>query len=214
MAGSALMQYPELVEQIIQAVVKAVKVPVTLKTRTGWDLDNKNGVEIAKIAEANGIQSLAIHGRTRACMYKGLAEYDTIKAIKQCVSIPVVANGDIDSPQKAKQVLEYTGADALMIGRAAQGRPWIFREILHFLESGEQLPEPELDEVQSIMLEHVSNLHQLYGDVMGPRIARKHVGWYLEQKDTDKSFRRLFNAIESGSEQIDTLNGYFETLRT
>ena len=210
MAGSALMQYPDLVEDIVKAVVKAVKVPVTLKTRTGWDPENRNGVKIAKIAENNGIQSLAIHGRTRACMYKGQAEYDTIKEIKENVSIPVIANGDIRTPQQAKEVLAFTNADGLMIGRAAQGRPWIFREVDHFLRTGHILAPPEKEEVRSILLEHVENLHQLYGDVMGPRIARKHVGWYLEDQDTDKSFRKLFNAIESGSEQIDTLNKYFD----
>ena len=212
MAGSALMQYPDLVEQIVKAVVAAVKVPVTLKTRTGWNLDNRNGVEIAKIAERNGIQSLAIHGRTRACMYKGQAEYDTIKAIKEAVDIPVIANGDINSPEQAQMVLEYTKADGLMIGRAAQGRPWIFREIDHYLRTGEHLAPPEKEEVRSIMLEHVENLHQLYGDVMGPRIARKHVGWYLEDQDTDRSFRKAFNGIESAAEQFDMLNGYFDQI--
>lgn len=210
MAGSALMQYPELVEKIVKAVVNAVDVPVTLKTRTGWDTDNRNGVEIAKIAERNGIQSLAIHGRTRACMYKGNAEYNTIRAIKDSVSIPVVANGDITSPEQAKKVLEFTGADGLMIGRAAQGRPWIFREVDHYLRTGETLPPPEKEEVRKVMLEHVENLHQLYGIVMGPRIARKHVGWYLEDQDTDRSFRKAFNAIESAEEQFDALNEYFD----
>jgi tRNA-dihydrouridine synthase B len=210
MAGSALMQYPELVEKIVKAVVNAVDVPVTLKTRTGWDTDNRNGVEIAKIAERNGIQSLAIHGRTRACMYKGNAEYNTIREIKDSVSIPVVANGDITSPEQAKKVLEFTGADGLMIGRAAQGRPWIFREVDHYLRTGETLPPPEKEEVRKVMLEHVENLHQLYGIVMGPRIARKHVGWYLEDQDTDRSFRKAFNAIESAEEQFDALNEYFD----
>lgn len=212
MAGSALMQYPDLVEKIVKSVVAAVKVPVTLKTRTGWNTDNRNGVEIAKIAERNGIQSLAIHGRTRACMYKGQAEYNTIKAIKEAVNIPVIANGDINSPEQAKRVLEYTQADGLMIGRAAQGRPWIFREVDHYLRTGEHLAPPEKEEVRSIMLEHVENLHQLYGDVMGPRIARKHVGWYLEDQDTDRSFRKAFNGIESAAEQFDMLNGYFDQI--
>jgi tRNA-dihydrouridine synthase B len=212
LAGSALMQYPDLVEDIVKAVVNAVNVPVTLKTRTGWNLDNQNGVEIARIAERNGVQALAIHGRTRACMYKGNAEYDTIKAIKESVSIPVIANGDINSPQQAKRVLEYTKADGVMIGRAAQGRPWIFREIDHYLRTGEELAPPTMEEVRSILLEHVENLHQLYGEVMGPRIARKHVGWYLENQDMDKSFRRQFNAIESGSEQLAVLNGLFDAI--
>ncbi len=212
MAGSALMQYPELVEKIVKAVVSAVDVPVTLKTRTGWNPENRNGVEIAKIAERNGIQSLAIHGRTRACMYKGEAEYHTIREIKETVSIPVIANGDIRTPQQAKEVLEFTKADGLMIGRAAQGRPWIFREIDHFLRTGHILAPPEKEEVRSILLEHVANLHQLYGDVMGPRIARKHVGWYLEDQDTDRSFRKEFNGIESGAVQLETLNAYFEQI--
>ncbi len=212
LAGSALLQHPALVEDIVKTVVNAVSVPVTLKIRTGWDTDNKNGIEIAKIAEHNGIQSLAVHGRTRACMYKGFAEYDTIKAIKQNVSIPVVANGDIDSPEKAKYVLDYTGADAVMIGRAAQGRPWIFKEIDHYLKTGELLPPPALTEVKTILLTHVTNLHQFYGDVMGPRIARKHVTWYLKEQDPEGQFRSTFNAIEEGENQLDALNMYFDSI--
>jgi tRNA-dihydrouridine synthase B len=212
LAGSALLQYPDLVDEIIKAVVNAVDVPVTLKIRTGWDTDNRNGVEIAKIAEQNGIQSLAVHGRTRACMYKGQAEYQTIKDIKRSVSIPVVANGDIDSPQKAKQVLDFTGADAVMIGRAAQGRPWIFREIDHYLKTGELLAVPAISEVRTILMEHLINLHLFYGDVMGVRIARKHVGWYLQTHDRDGQFRRVFNALDEQQAQIDALEKYFETL--
>jgi tRNA-dihydrouridine synthase B len=212
LAGSALMQHPQLVEDIIKAVVKAVKVPVTLKTRTGWDTDNRNGVEIARIAERNGIQCLAIHGRTKACMYKGQAEYNTIKEIKENVQIPVIANGDITSPEQAEQVLAYTNADGLMIGRAAQGRPWIFREIDHYLRTGHILAPPEKEEVRSILLEHVTNLHQLYGDVLGPRIARKHVGWYLADQDKDRSFRKRFNAIEDCQQQFDDLNAFFENI--
>jgi tRNA-dihydrouridine synthase B len=212
MAGSALLQYPDLVQEIITAVVSAVDVPVTLKIRTGWDTDNRNGVTIAKIAEDNGIQSLAVHGRTKACMYRGNAEYDTIKAIKQAIAIPVIANGDITSAEKAKYVLEYTGADGLMIGRGAQGNPWIFRQILHYLTTGEQLVAPELDEVRDMLLEHVTNVHQFYGEVMGPRIARKHVGWYLVHHDPDGSFRRPFNAIDEAALQLTAIKGYFETL--
>ncbi|AWL13301.1 tRNA-dihydrouridine synthase B [Saliniradius amylolyticus] len=212
LAGSALLQFPELVEDIICAVVRAVDVPVTLKIRTGWDPDNRNGVTIARIAEQNGIQSLAVHGRTRACMYKGEAEYDTIKAIKAAVSIPVVANGDITSPEKAKAVLDYTGADALMVGRGAQGRPWIFREIQHYLMHGEQLAPPSLDEVRQTLLEHVVNVHQFYGAYLGARIARKHVGWYLAEHDDERHFRREFNGIEDASEQLDALNRYFDKL--
>ena len=212
LAGSALLQYPDLVEQIIQAVVGAVDVPVTLKIRTGWDPEHKNGVQIARLAEDNGIQALAVHGRTKACMYKGEAEYDTIRAIKQAVSIPVVANGDITSAQKARFVLDYTGADAIMIGRAAQGRPWIFREVVHYLTTGQELPPPALQEVRQILLEHVRGLHQLYGDVLGPRIARKHVGWYLAEQDSAGLFRSEFNGIEDASQQLDALNLYFEQL--
>ncbi len=212
LAGSALLQYPELVEQIVQAVVKAVSVPVTLKIRTGWDTDNRNGVQIAQIAQDNGIQCLAVHGRTKACMYKGEAEYDTIRAIKQAVSIPVIANGDITSPQKARFVLDYTGADAIMIGRAAQGRPWIFREVVHYLATGELLAPPDLQQVRDILLEHVQGLHQLYGAVLGPRIARKHVGWYLAEHDAEGAFRSEFNGIEQQQTQLDALWNYFEQL--
>tara|TARA_R110002126_G_scaffold146224_10_gene292139 strand:- start:715 stop:1713 length:999 start_codon:yes stop_codon:yes gene_type:complete len=212
LAGSALLQYPQLVEQIIQAVVQAVKVPVTLKIRTGWDPDHRNGVQIARIAEDNGIQALAVHGRTKACMYKGEAEYDTIKAIKQAVSLPVIANGDITTPEKAQYVLDYTGADAIMIGRAAQGRPWIFREVVHYLATGEKLAAPAIAEVQQIMLEHVHGLHQLYGVHLGPRIARKHVGWYLAEHDAQGVFRSEFNAIEQAERQFEALNDYFYQL--
>ena len=212
LAGSALLQYPDLVEDIVRAVVEAVSVPVTLKIRTGWDPDHRNGVAIAKIAEANGIQSLAVHGRTRACMYKGEAEYDTIRAIKAEISIPVVANGDITTVKKAKQVLDYTEADALMIGRGAQGNPWIFREILHYLQTGKTLPSPDLEEVRAVMLEHVANVHQFYGAFMGARIARKHVGWYLAEHDKEKHFRSKFNAIDDADMQLDALNRYFDQM--
>lgn len=212
LAGSALLQYPQLVEEIIQAVVAAVEIPVTLKIRTGWDTDNRNGVEIAQIAQRNGIQSLAVHGRTRACMYKGEAEYQTIRAIKQSVDIPVVANGDITSAQKAKEVLEFTGADAIMIGRGAQGRPWIFREINHYLQTGKELPAPEKDEVRQVLLEHIHNVHEFYGAHLGPRIARKHVGWYLADQEDGRQFRQTFNGLEEASAQIDVLNAYFEKL--
>lgn len=212
LAGSALLQYPQLVEEIIQAVVKAVTVPVTLKIRTGWDTEHRNGVQIARIAEENGIQALAVHGRTKACMYKGEAEYDTIKAIKQAVTLPVIANGDITTPEKAQYVLDYTGADAIMIGRAAQGRPWIFREVTHYLATGEKLAAPAIAEVQQIMLEHVQGLHQLYGVHLGPRIARKHVGWYLAEHDAQGVFRSEFNAIEQAERQFEALNDYFHKL--
>ncbi|MEP1383567.1 MAG: tRNA dihydrouridine synthase DusB [Paraglaciecola sp.] len=212
LAGSALLQDPALVEKIIQAVVAAVNVPVTLKIRTGWNVENRNGLLIAKIAQDNGIQSLAVHGRTRACMYKGDAEYDTIKAIKQAVSIPVVANGDITDALKAKYVLEYTEADAVMIGRSAQGHPWIFREILHYLQTGQILAAPSIEEVSSVLLEHVANVHQFYGEFMGCRIARKHVGWYLAEKDQQRLFRAKFNVIEDARQQLDELAVYFDKL--
>lgn len=208
LAGSALLQYPEIIKQILTAVVKAVDVPVTLKTRTGWDTDNKNCVEVAKMAEQCGIQALALHGRTKACMYNGDAEYDSIRAVKNAISIPVIANGDIDSPEKAKYVLEYTGADALMIGRPAQGKPWIFNQIQHFLNTGEHLPPLPTEEVQAILIGHVQALHEFYGEFLGPRIARKHVGWYLKEHDQAGEFRRIFNAIEDANQQLDVLKGY------
>lgn len=212
LAGSALLRYPDLIEEILKAVVNAVNVPVTLKTRTGWDPEHKNCVQIAKLAEDCGIQALALHGRTKACMYKGAAEYDSIKAVKQAISIPVIANGDIDSPEKAKQVLEYTGADALMIGRPAQGRPWIFQEIQHYLENGTTMPELPYSEVKSILLGHVHALHHFYGEYLGPRIARKHVGWYLKEHEQAGEFRRTFNAIDVAAEQLDALEGYFDNV--
>ena len=210
LAGSALLKVPKQVEQIVKAVVDAVSIPVTLKIRTGWCENSRNGIEIAKIAEANGIQSLAVHGRTRCDFYKGAAEYDTIKAIKQAVSIPVVANGDITSVEKAEQVLSYTGADAIMIGRAAQGRPWIFREINHFLKTGTHLSAPTKDEIGSILIGHVNELHTFYGEFMGVRIARKHVSWYMQQHDQEKTFRSIFNGLLSAEDQLESLNLYFE----
>lgn len=212
LAGSALLQYPTIIEEILKAVVNAVDVPVTLKTRTGWDTDNKNCVQIAKLAEDCGIQALALHGRTKACMYKGEAEYDSIKAVKEAISIPVIANGDIDSPEKAKFVLEYTGADALMIGRPAQGRPWIFQEIHHYLENGTTMDELPIQEVKAIMLGHVNALHEFYGEYLGPRIARKHVGWYLKEHEQASEFRRTFNAIDAAPLQIEALEGYFDNV--
>ena len=214
-AGSALMKDPELVDEILNSVVAAVDVPVTLKIRTGWDPENKNALLIAKMAENAGIQSLAVHGRTRACKYLGEAEYETIRLVKESVSIPVIANGDIDSPEKAKQVLQYTGADGLMIGRAAQGRPWIFREILHYLETGELLPEIHLDEVEQVLLSHVAALHEFYGEIQGVRIARKHVAWYLANDkylandEKEKSFRQIFNQIQSAEKQLSILAEFF-----
>lgn len=212
-AGSALMKDETLVRDILEAVVNAVDVPVTLKMRTGWDADNRNAAVIARMAEDAGIQALAIHGRTRADKYNGDAEYDTIADVKSRVSIPVFANGDITSPEKARQVLTHTGADGLLIGRGAQGRPWIFREILHYLETGEHLPEPDLDEVEALLTEHLTELHRFYGELMGVRIARKHVGWYLQSHDRSKQFRKRFNAIDDALEQKDSIEQYFAGLR-
>ncbi|EKY3130913.1 tRNA dihydrouridine synthase DusB [Cronobacter sakazakii] len=210
LAGSALLQYPDLVKSILTAVVNAVDVPVTLKIRTGWDPANRNCVEIAQLDEECGIQALTIHGRTRACLFQGNAEYDSIRTVKQKVSIPVIANGDITSPHKARAVLDYTGADALMIGRAAQGRPWIFREIQHYLDTGELLPPLPLAEVKRLLCAHVRELHDFYGQAKGYRIARKHVAWYLQEHAPDDQFRRTFNAIEDASEQLEALEAYFE----
>jgi tRNA-dihydrouridine synthase B len=212
LAGSALLKAPQQVEQIVKAVVNAVDIPVTLKIRTGWCENTRNGIEIAKIAEHNGIQSLAVHGRTRCDFYKGNAEYDTIKAIKKAISIPVVANGDITSVEKAEHVLSYTGADAIMIGRAAQGRPWIFREINHFLENGTYLLAPSMEEIRSILMDHVKELHTFYGEFMGVRIARKHVSWYMQQHDQEKTFRSVFNGLLVANEQLESLDLYFDNL--
>ena len=209
-AGSALMKNEALVNEILNSVVSAVDIPVTLKIRTGWDQQNRNAETIARMAEDAGIQALAIHGRTRDCAYRGEAEYETIRKVKQSISIPVFANGDITSPEKAKYVLDYTGADGLLIGRAAQGKPWIFEEIEHFLAKGTLLPPRGLDEQKAIMLRHVSELHSFYGSVMGVRIARKHVAWYLQTRLDGKAFRKTFNTIESTIEQLEAINSYFE----
>ncbi|WP_040259955.1 tRNA dihydrouridine synthase DusB [Pseudomonas massiliensis] len=208
-AGSALLRDEKLVAEILQAVVAAVDVPVTLKIRTGWDRENRNGLAVARIAEGSGISALAVHGRTRADLYTGEAEYDTIAAIKQAVSIPVFANGDVTSPGKALQVLRHTGADGLLIGRAAQGRPWIFREIEHYLRTGELLPAPGLEEVERILLEHLAALHAFYGDVMGVRIARKHVGWYLATLPGAREFRGSFNCLEDTAAQCAKVREFF-----
>ena len=208
-AGSALLQDELLVAQILERVVSAVDVPVTLKIRTGWDTQNRNGVRIAQIAEQSGIQALAVHGRTRAERFFGAAEYDTIAAIKHAVSIPVFANGDIDSPEKARQVLLHTGADALLIGRAAQGRPWIFREINHYLATGQLLAATALSEIEQVLLEHLNALHRFYGEVMGVRIARKHVGWYLATLPGAEAFRRQFNQLDTPTQQNTSVQQFF-----
>ena len=212
MAGSALLRDEELVKQILEAVVNAVNVPVTLKIRTGWDKNNKNGVTIAKIAEQMGIQALAVHGRTRACGYSGEAEYDTIAEIKAAVHIPVIANGDIRSPEKAKFVLDYTQADAVMIGRAAQGNPWIFREINHYLTTGKLLPEPSLQEIRDTLLRHLANLYDFYGEYTGVRMARKHVSWYSKGQPHGAAFREMMMRVESSQQQVDLTRTFFDQL--
>ena len=209
-AGSALLKDEDLVRSILKAVVSAVDVPVTLKIRTGWSPDQRNGTTIAKIAEDVGIQALAVHGRTRACRFSGEVEFDTIAQIKEAVSIPVFANGDISTPQQARQILEYTGADGIMVGRAAQGNPWIFREIAHFLESGELLPAPTLAEVKAVTLEHLQRLHDYYGEHMGVRIARKHLAWYVQHLQLGAQFRSQFNLLETAAEQLASAQEYFE----
>ncbi|MEJ2180585.1 MAG: tRNA dihydrouridine synthase DusB [Gammaproteobacteria bacterium] len=212
MAGSALLQDEPLVNRILDAVVAAVDVPVTLKIRTGWDKPHRNGTRIARIAESAGIQALSIHGRTRACGYKGDAEYETIAAIKSAVTIPVIANGDITTPEKAKYVLEYTGADGIMIGRAAQGRPWIFREVEHFLETGEKLPDPSVAEVRNILLEHLSNLYDFYGEYTGVRVARKHISWYSKGQSHGAAFRQMVNRVDTVEKQLQLIQEFFDKL--
>lgn len=211
-AGSALMQDEALVARILPAVVAAVDIPVTLKIRTGWNRDNKNGVRIARIAQDSGIAALAVHGRTRADLYQGEAEYDTIAAIKQSVSIPVFANGDVDTPQKAKAVLDSTKCDGLLIGRAAQGRPWIFREIAHYLATGELLAPPDATEVCAILCEHLQALYAFYGEVAGVRIARKHLGWYAKDRPENTAFRSVVNRAETVREQLRLTRDYFAAL--
>jgi tRNA-dihydrouridine synthase B len=211
-AGSALLKDEPLVARIVDAVVRAVDVPVTLKIRTGWNKDNRNALTIAKIAEDHGIQSLAMHGRTRACMYTGEAEYDTIRAVKQSVRIPVVANGDITTPEKAKFVLDYTGADAVMIGRAAQGRPWIFREIEHYLGTGGKLAPPPVEEIRDVLIGHLHELYAFYGHERGTRVARKHIGWYTRGLSHSALFRARMNTLEDAQAQLSAVRGFFDGL--
>ena len=211
-AGSALLQDEPLVGRIVSAVVNAVDIPVTLKIRTGWNRQNKNALTIARIAEENGILSLAMHGRTRSDMYTGDAEYDTIRAVKQSVRIPVVANGDIDTPEKAKFVLDYTGADAVMIGRAAQGRPWIFREIAHFLETGEKLPPPEVAEIREVLVAHLHDLYAFYGYERGSRVARKHISWYTKGLKNSAVFRARMNTLDDANLQLAAVAEFFDGL--
>ncbi|MGH8280017.1 MAG: tRNA dihydrouridine synthase DusB [Gammaproteobacteria bacterium] len=200
-AGSALLQNEILVGQILDTVVRAVNVPVTLKMRTGWDPEHRNGLRVAKIAEQAGISALAVHGRTRAELYGGEAEYQTIRAIKAAVAIPVLANGDIDSPEKARAVLAATGADGIMIGRAAQGRPWLFREVSHYLATGDACAPPTRAEVAGIMLAHLENLYAFYGEYTGVRVARKHIGWYLKTISDAADVRASLMQVEAAHEQ-------------
>ena len=212
MAGSALLQYPRLVRQILESVVKSVEVPVTLKIRTGWDLENRNCVEIAKIAEQSGIQALTIHGRTRACKFEGEAEYEHIRLVKQQVSIPVIANGDITSAQKAKAVLDETGADGIMIGRGALGRPWLFQSVVGLVEHHSIIQAPSLEEKCRVILQHIRELHRFYGEEKGYRIARKHIAWYLQDIQPDSVFKQDFNALTSASAQLSALERFFSLI--
>jgi len=210
MAGSALLKDEPQVGRILDAVVQAVPdTPVTLKIRTGWDREHKNALNILHIAQESGIQALAIHGRTRACGYSGEAEYETIKAVKAAAHIPIFANGDITTPEKARQVLDYTGADAVMIGRAAQGRPWLFREIAHFLNTHSRLPSPEVSEIHQLLLEHLDELYLFYGEVSGCRMAKKHIAWYTRGLAESASFRHAMNQLESPQAQLEAVNDFF-----
>ena len=208
-AGSALMRNEKLVTSILEAVVNAVSVPVTLKIRTGWDEANRNALTIAKIAESCGIQALTVHGRTRACGFAGDAEHETAGEIKSKVSIPVIANGDITTPEAAASIFKTYNVDGVMIGRAAQGNPWIFREIEYFLKTGNKLAAPDINEVSATLTRHISHLHQFYGEFQGVRIARKHIGWYCKQQDNAKTLRTLINKIESAEEQLEMIKDFF-----
>jgi tRNA-dihydrouridine synthase B len=212
LAGSALLQDEALVARILEAVVKAVEVPVTLKIRTGPSPERRNALRVARIAESAGVQMLAIHGRTRACAFGGQAEYQTIAEVKSHLRIPVIANGDVETPEEAKRVLQATGADGVMVGRAAQGRPWLFREIAHFLETGQKLPPPTLAEVRAVLLEHLEGLYGLYGEEQGARVARKHIGWTVRDLAGGENFRNAVVRIDSAAGQHCAVNDYFARL--
>ncbi|MCF6236094.1 MAG: tRNA dihydrouridine synthase DusB [Gammaproteobacteria bacterium] len=212
MAGSALLQNEGLVREILEAVTNTVDVPVTLKIRTGWDTGSRNGANIARIAEQSGIQALAVHGRTRACGYRGDAEYDTIAAIKVAVTIPVIANGDITSPEKAKFVLDYTGVDAVMIGRAAQGRPWIFRDIAAYIETGRIPPQPTAVEIKAMVLDHLQKMYDFYGEYTGVRMARKHLSWFSKGQVGASEFRHRVNRLQSSVQQINLAHEFFDCM--
>ena len=207
-AGSALMKNEPLVASILHSVVRSANIPVTLKIRTGWSEESKNAIQIARIAEDCGIQALTIHGRTRNDFFNGAAEYDTIAQVKSALKIPIIANGDIDSPKKAFEVLKSTQADAVMIGRAAQGRPWIYREISHYLKTEEELPPPTISERKNILLEHLTELYSFYGEERAVRLARKHVSWYLADLPGSKDFRAAFNALQSGKTQLNAVTNF------
>ncbi|MEZ5543234.1 MAG: tRNA dihydrouridine synthase DusB [Pseudomonadota bacterium] len=209
MAGSALLCDESLVGRILDAVVAAVPVPVTLKIRTGWDPGHRNGLRVARIAAQAGIRALAVHGRTRACGYRGAAEHDTVRAIKAAVGIPVIANGDIDTPEQAAAVLRYTGVDGIMIGRAAQGRPWIFREIAHYLRTGQLLPEPGAAEICRVLSGHLEHLYDFYGEYTGVRVARKHIAWYSRGQRDGNAFRDRINRLESAAAQLACVHEFF-----
>ncbi|MCC7487938.1 MAG: tRNA dihydrouridine synthase DusB [Burkholderiales bacterium] len=212
MAGSALLKDEPLVGRILDAVVGGVEVPVTLKIRTGWDRDNRNALRVAHIAAQSGIKALAIHGRTRACGFSGEAEYDTIARVKQATAIPVIANGDIRTPRKVREVLEYTGADAVMIGRAAQGRPWLFREVSHYLATGTHLPPPPVTEIHRVLVEHLHDLYSFYGEYTGVRVARKHISWYTKGLAGSAAFRHAMNQLESSAAQLAAVDRFFGEL--
>jgi tRNA-dihydrouridine synthase B len=211
LAGSALLKDESLVADILRAVVSAVPVPVTLKTRTGWDSEHKNGIRIARIAEDCGIQALAIHGRTRADMYRGTAEHDTVRSIKESIGIPVFANGDIDSPLRAREILAVTGCDGIMIGRAAQGRPWIFDEVNFFMRAGKLREELAREKVRDIIRAHLEDLYDFYGDETGVRVARKHLSWYFRQHPGQEALRDRLVRIETPQEQLATLLDQYDT---
>lgn len=212
LAGSALLRDELLVGRILEAVVNAVAAPVTLKIRTGWDPTRRNGITVARIAEQAGIQALAVHGRTRACGFSGEAEYDTIAAIKAAVSIPVIANGDIDNPEKARRVLHQTGADAIMIGRAAQGRPWLFGAIQHYIETGSLLPEPSIAQRRIILINHLHRLYEFYGEHTGVLVARKHIAWYSKRQAGGGKFRQAINGATTVTEQLRQVQAFMDVL--
>jgi len=216
-SGSALLRDEALVSRILHSVVQACRpydVPVTLKTRTGWDAATRNAVRVGLLAQDAGIAALTLHGRTRCDLYQGEAEYDTIREVKQALEIPVIANGDIDSPEKARQVLEYTGADAVMIGRAAQGRPWIFREVSHYLATGARLAPPTWGELRRCLLDHLEDHYQFYGEYTGVRTARKHIGWYLDGLPDATTLRQQINRAETTTSQVSALETWFDQFST